>query len=485
MRSKLPVAEREAAEKLLLDKSTGLCALCGEPLSGSDLIVPDHRMPESKGGKTTIANLYLAHKSCNSSRQDLPFEIAQPLVAFRVFTEKRKAATFDDVIDRNINSPRQRVKYRIDGDTIVLEFASGAYAAPIATDPATKVRYFFAEVPTNYILNDKEIQPRLIMHSHVRRLAIDFCSRPVHEPSNCRMVDTATGIAELLQFDGQHKTTAQILLSRTTVPMKVYVNPSIAMLQELVIKIQQEIKKQPLTRSDTLAKLGDVIQTSLEAYKEPAGKPRTEKGFIEAQGKESSATMKKLYFEELQRMIFFDPSNRLKDFLFSGRKFQPTTDKVVINKIIRPLVTPQLLTLDMDAAGGRDVEREAILLILNTIVENMLPVNIEDPANELQRLRATNYFYQGAIGWWLGDILIPAIRYTLRRISESKPLFIESNWHEHEDEIIALVEHLCAWDIWSTQKPSHLKALRSNTLESVREEFAEYNERRLIDEAFG
>jgi len=147
----------------------------------------------------------------------------------------------------------------------------------LSEDPATNVKYFFVDVPVKYIHNDKEIQPRLIMAGHVRKLAVDFVERPVHEPSNCRLVHDTGNTARLLQFDGQHKTTAQILIGRKTVPMKIYVEPPIDMLQSLVIKIQQEIKKQPLTRSDTLAKIGDVMGRRLEGYKEVGDKPRTER----------------------------------------------------------------------------------------------------------------------------------------------------------------------------------------------------------------
>src|SRR5205823_3209846 len=129
---------------------------------------------------------------------------------------------------------------------------------------------------------------------------------------------------------------------RTRIPMKVYVEPSVAMVQALVLKIQQEIKKQPLTRSDTLAKLGDVIKRRLDEYLLTEGL-HSEKGFIAAQPANEQKSIKKEYQQELQRLIFFDDTNLLSNAVRPGTKGAPTTDKVVIERIIRPLLHLELL----------------------------------------------------------------------------------------------------------------------------------------------
>lgn len=468
LRNRLPDSERDGAEDHLWKKSAGICALCGRALGNQpELIDADHQLAESAGGKTILANLYLAHKSCNSSRQDLPLDVAKPLVRFKVFSEEKKRVTFDDVLGDYVDGPNKDFVYEEQGTRAVLKFGASEFAAEISRDPATGVRYFFAEVPVEYMRNDKEIQPRLIMYSHVRKLALDFLERPVHEPSNCRLVVTGGRTAQLLQFDGQHKTTAQILLGRKTIPTKVYVQPEIPMLQQLVLKIQQEIKKQPLTRSDTLAKLGDVMQRVLEDYKAPAGKVRTEKGLIERQPTPGTQReLKSLYFDELSRLIFFDDENRLAHLVRPGVKDPPTTDKVVIDRIIRPMIHPELLEVDMDAEGGRDNERKSIVLVLNTIADKMLPKGLSGPGGELARLRAKNFFYQGSIGWWMQDLLLPAIRWGIYRIR--KPLFIEPLDPEVEDRMITIIEKLSELDVWSTEDHEIIKAMRSNTVPNVR-----------------
>lgn len=472
MHNKLPDSEKAIAEQKLVEKSGGLCALCNQPLgSEPEHIVADHRIPESKMGKTTINNLYLAHKSCNSSRRDLDFEVAQPIVQFKVYSEDKAAVTFDDVLENYVSGSSRQIKYaRKDNYAVVSFGSSNKVTCPVFSDPATNVEYFFCDVPIEFICNDPEVQPRLISYGHVRTLALDFLVRPVHEPSNCRLVSTGTSTAELKQFDGQHKTTAQILLKRKTVQVKIYIEPDIALLQALVVKIQQEIKKQPLTRSDTLAKLGDVMKSVFEDYRVPDGFIRTETGLVESQIKDKRAEVKKLYIDELKRIIFWDDDNDIRDWVRPGAKHAPTTDKQVIDKIISKMVFPNPLeSIDLDKEGGRDIERRLIHVVLNTITKKMLPLNWYEESNKFQRHRTVTFFLGGAITWWVGEILIPTLRLLLQRVGDSnrKPLFIDNITADQESIIIDAVEALCDWEIWSTQDSEILKAFRSNTLKNV------------------
>ena len=85
-----------------------------------------------------------------------------------------------------------------------------------------------------------------------------------------------------MQFDGQHKATAQIAMNRETIQMKIYMEISVAMANELVITIQKDVKKKALSQSDTMAKLNDVMGELLDKYVVAKGQVRTEKGFIES-----------------------------------------------------------------------------------------------------------------------------------------------------------------------------------------------------------
>jgi hypothetical protein len=480
--SQLPEVEREGAGESLWKKANGKCSLCGEPLSidHQNSIVADHQSPVIAGGKWVLSNLYLAHRTCNASRQDLPLEVARPLVKLRKLAEDRQI-TFDDVLDRFVDGEsRQLIQFEYDPngpqpERATIHFGPRSSIVNIYRDPATNIRYFFAEVPVRFLHNDVGIQPRSIMHTHVRRLAIDFRERPVHEPSNCRL-DSAS--KKLLQFDGQHKSTAQILINRDTVPVKVYIDPDVAMIQELVIKIQQEIKKQPLTRSETLSKISDVVRPFLDQYAPPPGTIRSERGLIESQTQPDRKKVKKLYLEELIRLVLSDEENKLTAALLHHDKNRPrvTTDKVLINRVISPLVSNVLLSSDMDNDPIRDIERRNAVFILNLIAEAMLPLDWH--RDETRRQRATNFFYQGAIGWWMGELLEPTIRYVLQRVKG--PLLHQNLSQECKDSLSSAIRHICGWDLWSTTDPDHLRALRSNTVDNVKNAFPKHTAQEVL-----
>ena len=56
------------------------CAICGKKIRSFDELTVDHIVPRSKGGKHTIGNCQLAHKSCNSLKNDkMPEEYERAL----------------------------------------------------------------------------------------------------------------------------------------------------------------------------------------------------------------------------------------------------------------------------------------------------------------------------------------------------------------------------------------------------------------------
>lgn len=46
------------------------CAICGKKIRDFEDLTVDHIIPLAKGGKNTIENCQLAHKSCNSYKND-------------------------------------------------------------------------------------------------------------------------------------------------------------------------------------------------------------------------------------------------------------------------------------------------------------------------------------------------------------------------------------------------------------------------------
>lgn len=492
IRDELPENQRDGAAEHLWQKSTGKCALCDEPLPEDGKYVDaDHFVAtvEGAGGKTELANLYLAHRGCNRSRKNLPFKVGQAIVKFSRWCTAAPRRNFSEVVNRYIpQGNQQAVIAHKDDSTVTLSFGASERQAPVFTDPATGTEYFFMDVPVRYIKNDDQSQPRYIEHDHVRTLAVDFSVHPVHEPSNCRVVPVGDGgVVDLLQFDGQHKTTAQIVLGRDEVPMKFYYDPSAPMIQELVVQIQQGIKKRPLSTTDTLRKLDDVVKDKVEAFKAEHGRAPNEVELVAAQPKQDQRAFKARLLSNFEYLIMNDDRLVLKGYTATkANRSKPLTDTVLQKKLIRPLVSQELLEVPLDNAVQRETEREIVIWVLNEIAERML-VDKWDPkaSNDLEGLptrRARNFFYQGSIGWWLGEVLLVGINLVSPK-STWKRLFLQPLDEDREQKIDAFIHVLCSWDIWSTQTEDQLAAMRSNTVSRVSNAFPAYDNTRLFKEA--
>lgn len=79
--------KRERLRQRLFDQQDGLCHLCGTLMNllrgratkvGRNFATFDHVIPRAKGGTAHYSNLKLAHRRCNSARNDRPIQVSEP-----------------------------------------------------------------------------------------------------------------------------------------------------------------------------------------------------------------------------------------------------------------------------------------------------------------------------------------------------------------------------------------------------------------------
>ena len=61
--------QRKRLTDQIYQEAQGVCHICQLPVRREDASL-DHLIPASQGGTSTRDNLALAHRSCNSARQD-------------------------------------------------------------------------------------------------------------------------------------------------------------------------------------------------------------------------------------------------------------------------------------------------------------------------------------------------------------------------------------------------------------------------------
>ena len=485
--SQLPAAERPQARQNLWDGSGGLCHLCAEalPEDGKRIDV-DHVIPVSGGGKTTLSNLFLAHRVCNGYRSDMTLSHALKLVPFWKWAKAKKSVGFDDVIGKFLPDGKVSVAVTMSDGKIKLVAGGTEISAPVFVDPATHTEYFFSELPANWIQNDEETQPRKIEADHVKELAIDFSKHPVHEPSNCRLVMNGK-VGRLLQFDGQHKTTAQILLGRSMIPTKIYIEPNIAMIQELVVAIQQGIKKRPLSTSDTLNKLDDVIKDKVEAYRASHdGVFPTEVDLVNAEPASSRREMKKLIIENMEWLIINDPRNALSKYKTSKiSKAHPFTDTVLLRKIVRPFVCQDLINESLESPDSREVERNQVIDVLNHLdalfLEDKWSLGSQINSDDVYVTKARRFFMQGSFTWVITDLIRPQLIFIVGAANTAKP-FVNPFTPENMETLLRCFDVVAAWPIWNVDDQNIASAMRSNTISRIRDSLPSYTAQKIQQE---
>ena len=397
--------KREEYWNELVKKTGGLCQLCEDPIDvNSDDIIVEHK---DNMGPTELYNLYIAHRKCNSSKRDLPYEQAKLMIKFKRFCEsKGNIISFDDILDKYVPDNRKPIKaVFMDGFVDLLFTGENKVRANVMVDPTTKKKYCFSEVPIEHISNDKDVQPRRIVSDHVLLMLTDFIKHPVHEPSSCRINLDVNHVGKLLQFDGQHKTTAQILLGRKTMQMKIYFEPDVAEVRQLILSIQNRIKKMPLGPAIHLTKMSAVFVERLGSLG-----ITSERKFVESMLTRDRAQAKQELFSSLYSNILEDGQNSLKKYIQpEGTRSggYPMSMNLIINRILKYLVCQELQEVDMGGADDcRGNERENVVYILNILADELLengkwPLGGNSPELSTDYMKAKRIFRSGAVRYWV------------------------------------------------------------------------------------
>lgn len=471
MAKKLPAHEKENVEdsiNKLWSKSKGKCALCEYPLNSQDpkSIEIDHIVPEALNGPTKLSNLQLTHKKCNRSKGKLPTNIATPLIRFEEWCRREENPSFDDVLSK-FNIKPKPIEVKWNNDVPTLKFGNKSFTGSQAiVDIPSGLRYFYCEVDIQYIFNDSDVQPRMIQHDHVRKLALNINKGPLHEPSNCRMLHQGGDTYVLKQFDGQHKTTSQLVIGRQTVQMKLYVDATVAQTNKLVLTIQKEISKKPLTTSDTVAKLSDVVKAALNRYKVEPPQIRTEKGFINSLTKDEGKIIKPKFLEDLRGQILNDDENSLYPYYQKSNDKSnpmPLKDNKVMRFLIKPLVYSDLLETNMDNLDEyfRDEERKNVLFFLEKFYELAIKDKWNGPsATKVSQKRISNLCQQASMKIWMN--IFDSMARTIIKSKHSVSPFCREWDDDDRLSCLKILQAIIENEIWDTEDQDILGVINTN-----------------------
>ncbi len=459
---RLPAEEQPGLEDFLRAKANGLCYLCAAPMNeASEIIVVDHDVPEQEGGKTERANLHLAHRTCNAAKRNAPTIDVRPLLKLQAFLRKRgQLVKYDDVLPHFgvVPSPT-RVRLAVNSATF--DFPDGSTAtAPLLVDVVSgkPQRYAFVAVPRTALYNDGNCQPRNLKLSHLSAIYADLRRNPLHEAPGVRVGPTGgDGLAQLLMFDGQHKTVATWMLDRRAITCKVYFDLTAEQAIVLVNSVQAKIKKLPLSPFELAAKMSDEWENKLNEYEQAVGSEEaSEDGFLAWLPQPDRARGKQAFRAALVDDILSDDGLQFRPFVpvTPGEKPQ-ITETAFKTKVLDKLLHLNTLTDKGDTgARMRAQERANVLRLLNLFAQHALQYEGPEPPPHYE-LRVRRLTYQASLAYVFG-LLRQVVGHKLRlrppfELLKAEPT--DAQWAEIEDSIRRIVDHpIWTADLSTSQK---------------------------------
>lgn len=439
----LNFAERKQLIGKLFDCQNGKCFICEEVIDlklHGDALDIDHIVPLKLGGKDDPANFGLTHSSCNRSKQDSNLEVARILRRF----EKLKS----EIKDENRGPNLQDVLRKANGGKFKLGFneLNGSiqyslsqigdnqiYRTPLYQDQLTGDRYFFVQLPIEFIYHDDEINPRSI-GDNISKLIKEFYNRnpQLHISLAWTNIDNGEP-TEIKIFDGQHKAAAQILLGVRKIPIRVFVNPDKDKITLTNFHAGTTLRQVAFDKS-VQRHLGNTLYYQrIKRYQDEHNLNEDDFSFSERDlinyFKGESREVKRYILDSVRDSITYAQDNNLRQFLELGGRSNTfpisysTIEKTFYSFFIQQdvLETPINYRLE-EGENPRDLERSQIIELMNIIADEIFENKFDF---ELGTYRIENRLQGGE------DIPIKHLR--AFRLSKEEIMY---NWLRYISQII-------------------------------------------------
>jgi hypothetical protein len=390
--NKLSPDERHTLVEKLHHSQSGMCFICEKPIDlglhadGYDI---DHVEPLKVGGKDGPENFALAHASCNRSKQASDLRVARVLATFERIKEdceeQNRGPNLADVLSQ-YGGAKHDLAFDASGLDVKVTFeATGdpsIRTIPMYEDPLSKSRYFFLELPIEYLHHDDRINPRTIGGSLAGLVEEFHRGRPQLHVA-LAWVDQRSGKAPVKVFDGQHKATAQVLLGCRALPVRVFVDPDPDLLLTTNTNAGTSLRQVAFDKS-VQRRLGRSLFTDrLERYRAEKhlsddDESMSEKDLVNF-FKGESRELKRYALDAVRAAITHHPDNTLTSYVeFGGKSAEkPLSYSTIEKTFLSFFIYPDVLDTPLnwraeDGLNPRTLEVDQVVRLMNLVAETIL-----------------------------------------------------------------------------------------------------------------
>jgi hypothetical protein len=467
--------ELTETEKQTLLKKYGLkCFVDDHPVKSEEELEFHHIIPFSEGGSTDLQNMAPVCREHHRRLGTLSLSEFRDKLSMEAFFEKRREAYLDDVIKWKVgeNNFGKEVQYELAEENIRIYFINrGWMTFPLYRCPVTNVKYFYATVPIEHLINDKELQPRFLIPSKLWGLYSHFRRYTQLAPSICRLKDN-----KILLFDGQHKAAAQIWFGRKEVECKVYINPNEVAIKEANIAAHTTLRQMSLYTSIAIRRLSDLYTNYWEEFEKLGGQKSEELfvSFLESKGK------KRWEATEMFRAAIYDAILQSSDNMFAKyvSKETRTTDMPVSvftlkRSILADFVVSPPLREDLEIVDvWRDNERKNVVKLLNILAEETLDGKWNPQSNDAPHRKAERIYRAGCVRAWskmLKDLVAAILG--IFDTEQKERMFFDDIPDNRWSEIRLKVKKFFQHKIWEDPRPEIDAQLKVNDISTIKQTF--------------
>lgn len=452
------------------------CFVNNHPIDNEEEIDYHHVQPFSLGGPTEIENLAPVcsehHKRIGTlsieefrARLDMEafFDNPEPRRLNNILEIKTGAQGYGKNLKLEISKPKKQVRIYLDEKTVPLDL-------PLSTCPATGHDYFYIVLPVKYIQNDSSLQPRPLEMKRLWELFRHLLTHTQLSPAVCRYSD-----GNVLLFDGQHKSAAQIWAGRKDIDCKIYIDPDLKLTKDTNLTAHDKLRQMPFFSSVLINKWADLFKEEWQEYVDSKGE-KSEDGFasfLTERGK-SRADALNMIRSNIYDSIIEDHANKMCEYVAERNRTRknPLTVSGLTITIFKNFITTPPLEMEFGTSDElREKERLNVIKLMNILTEETLADKWNPAANDDKHHWSGRIYAAGSLKAWTGmlrDVVSQILglydkkdreMIFLRDISEDKWQLIRSRIRR------LFVEH----KVWSDPSPEVDNNLRVNNETHVRD----------------
>ncbi len=392
-------AEKTEILKIHTRENSVRCFVNDHPIDDKNQIEYHHINPFYFTSETQVETLAPVCKEHHRRIGLLSIEEYRKRLELEEYFKDKKVVRLDDILGIKSKKYGAKLKTEISGNQIKIYFDNMVtpLVLPLYKCPATNYNYFYLLLPAEYIKNDKDLQPRPLEIKRMWELLRHLITHTQLAPAICRLINTD----EVLLFDGQHKSAAQLWAGRKEIECKIYIEPNIMVLKDTNLTAHDKLRQMPFYTSILINKWADIFKEEWDEYNE-SNDNKSEKGFITFltnRGK-TNAESRKMIESYIYDSIIEDPTNKINEYIAEKNrsKSTPLTTNALKVTFFKHFIAPPPLKINIDESDSlREYERINVVKLLNIFVEETLINKWNPDQNDASHKKAIRFYKIGAL----------------------------------------------------------------------------------------